>query len=280
MAEHLNRMIEDMQLHGFAPKTQQCYSAAVVSLVNYCGRSPDQLTEEEIRRYFLHLINERKVAKSTVTIHLSGIKFFFQTTLQKPWPVFELIRPKPRKKLPVVLSPQEVRTILSLLRDARVRMALTTIYCCGLRISEGAYLQVANIDSDRMLVWVRDAKGGKDRSAPLPQRTLDLLRAYWRTYRPHPWLFPARDGHKPIGLSTLQKAFKAALGDSGIAKNASVHTLRHCYATHLLERGIDLRVIQEILGHQSPKTTAIYTHLTEKVIDRLNLTVNHLMADL
>ena len=280
MAEHLTRMIEDMQLHGFSPKTQQCYSAALASLVKFCGRSPDHITEEEIRRYFLHLINEKKAARSTVTIHLSGIKFFFEKTLQKPWPLFELIRPKPRKKLPVVLSPQEVRTVLSRLRDARVRMALTTIYCCGLRLSEGANLQVAHIDSDRMLVWVRDAKGGKDRSVPLPQRALDLLRAYWRTYRPRPWLFPARDGHKPIGLSTLQKAFKAALSDSGISKSVSVHTLRHCYATHLLERGIDLRVIQEILGHQSPKTTAIYTHLTEKVVDSLNVTINHLMADL
>lgn len=278
MTELRRRMIEAMQLHGYSPKTQQCYVAAVKDLAKYHRKSPHLLGEEEIRQYFLYLINEKKASRSSVTIHLSGIKFFYEKTLGRQWLILDLVRPAKRKKLPVVLSHQEVSTTLAQLRRPVVRMALTLTYACGLRVSETVGLKVADIDSQRMLLWVRDGKGGKDRCCPLAVKTLELLRDYWRQSRPEPLLFPGRDGQQSISVSALQRAFKEALGKSGIQKSASVHTLRHSYATHLLESGIDLRVIQEILGHISPKTTCIYTHLTDKLLSNLQRGVNELMA--
>ncbi len=179
-----------------------------------------------------------------------------------------------------MLSLEEVRHLLSIVIHPVAAMALRMIYSCGLRLSEGIQLEVGDIDSQRMQVRVRNGKGGKDRYVPLAQRTLDHLRAYWTLSHPRPLLFPARNGQDPLSATTVQKTFKAALRQSGIEKNASVHSLRHAYATHFLENGIDLRVIQEILGHKSPKTTAIYTHLTQQSVDRLHTTVNLLMNDL
>lgn len=279
MTELRRRMIEDLQLHGYSPKTQQCYVAAVKGLTKYHRRSPDLLGEEEIRRFFLYLINEKKASRSSVTVHLSGIKFFYEKTLGRQWLILDLVRPAKRKKLPVVLSAQEVATTLAQLRQPVVHMALILTYACGLRISETVQLKVADIDSQRMLLWVRGGKGGKDRCCPLADKTLELLRRYWRQKRPDPLLFPGRNGQQPISVSALQRAFKEALGKSGIQKHASVHTLRHSFATHLLECGVDLRVIQEILGHISPKTTSIYTHLTDKLLSNLQRGVNELMAD-
>lgn len=280
MSELRRRMIEDMQLHGLAGKTQECYVAAVKALAKFWRRSPDLLNEEEIRKFFLHLINEKKAARSTVTIHLSGIRFFYEKTLERPWTLFNLVRPAKRKKLPVVLSFGEVQSILSYIYNPIVKMALTLIYSCGLRISEGVRMQPQDIDSERMLVWVRNGKGGKDRSVPLPQQTLKLLQRYRRAQRHSPWLFPGRDRRGAISISALQKAFRMALLSSGIPKKASVHTLRHSYATHLLEHAVDLRVIQTLLGHDSAQTTTVYAHLTEKVMGNLNRKLDHLMADL
>jgi integrase/recombinase XerD len=274
------RMMEDLQLRGLSPRTQQCYLEAVKHLAQYYRRAPDQISAEEIRQYFLYLINEKQVAESTLRIQLYGIRFFYERTLQRPWPVFELIRPRHRQTLPVVLSPQEVRSLLALVQRSKARMCLQMIYACGLRLTEGTQLQVSDIDAQRMLVRVRQGKGGKDRYVPLADRTLELLRAYWQGTRPRPWLFPARDQQTPLPATTLQKTFTLVVRQSGLAKDASIHTLRHSYATHLLERGVSLRVIQELLGHNSPKTTARYTHLTTKTFDVLQATINVLMADL
>jgi integrase/recombinase XerD len=280
MSELRKRMIHDMQLRGFSEKTQEAYIGAVKGLAKFYRRSPDQLSEEEIRNFFLHLINERRAARSTVTIYLCGIKFFYERTLGKEWLTFDLVRPRKRVKLPVILTLEEVRHILSLIRNPVARMALSMIYSCGLRLSEGIHLQVEDIDSKRMLVRVQNGKGGKDRYVPLPEKTLEYLRAYWTLFRPRPWLFPVRNAVKPLSDTTLQKTFRAALRQSGIEKNASIHTLRHSYATGLLEKGIDLRVIQETLGHKSPQTTTIYTHLTQKTVARLHTTVNDIMSEL
>jgi len=274
------RMIEDMQLHGYAAKTQEAYVGAVRGLAKYYKRSPEEITQEEVRAYFLWLVKERGVARSTLTIHLSGIKFLFEKTLKREWIIFNLVRPQKRKKLPVVLSSEETKHLLSLIRMPKSRMALTMIYACGLRLNEGLHLKAQDIDSERMLIWIRNGKGGKDRYVPLPERLLTMLRDYWKSHKPSSYFFFSKDKNTALSESSLQNTFKAALRESGINKAASIHTLRHSYATHLLERGVDLRVIQELLGHKSPQTTAIYTHLTDKSFRTLAETLNSLLADL
>lgn len=281
MTELRRRLIQDLQLHGYAERTQQSYIAAVNLLAKFFNRSPDLLGDEEIRNYFLHLINVKQASRSTVRQYLSGIKFFYETTLDRSMPALDLIKPRKRIMLPVVLSVAEVRTILALVRHPKVQMALVLIYACGLRLSEGQQVRTQDIDGERLQLWVRDGKGGKDRSVPLPAAILHRLRGYWKAQRlSGPWLFPASSGNGPISISLLQRTFKATLRQSPITKAASIRTLRHSYATHLLEQGIDLRVIQSLLGHASPSTTTIYTHLTQKVIDNLTGSLNHLMDDL
>lgn len=283
------RMIQDMQLRGFSARTQECYAAAVGQLAQHFHTSPDLLTEEHLRQYFLYLANEKKVARATATIALCGIKFFYEQTLQRQWPTLQLIRPPREKKLPVVLGREEVRRALGAVRLPVYRVCLTTIYAGGLRLLEGAHLQVPDIDSARMLFHIH-GKGKKDRYVPLPEPTLQMLRAYWRTHRSPLWLFPAptRHGLKhslahnggPVTRSSLQSAFRRALRQSGIVKRAHVHTLRHSYATHLLEAGINLRIIQDNLGHGSARTTQIYTHLTREVRATLTDPLNQLLQGL
>ena len=264
------RMIEDLQLKGYAASTQEAYLEAVCKLARHYGKSPDQVSEEQLRAYFLHLGQVERCARGTLKIAISGIRFFFSVTLQRHWPVLGLIRAGKEKKLPVVLSRAEVRTVLSRVRAPVYRACLNTIYACGLRIGEGVAVQVANIDGERKFLRVR-GKGNKVRQVPLSEPTLDSLRAFWKLHRSEPWLFPARlqprshsnEGH--VDLCNLRQAFKAALLESGVTKEATVHSLRHSYATHLLEAGVQLRLIQEILGHRNPATTAIYTHLTAEV---------------
>jgi integrase/recombinase XerD len=283
------RMIEDMQLRGLSARTQECYVNAVRQLAAHHRRSPDQLGEEDLRQYFLYLANEKKVARATATIALCGIKFLYEHTLHQHWTTLKFVRPPREKKLPVVLSREEVRRILTEVRIPVYRACLTTIYACGLRLLEGTHLQVADVDSARMALHIH-GKGKKDRYVPLPEPILQFLRAHWRTHRSARWLFPAPTRHGlqhslahdagPITRSSLQSAFRAALQRSGIAKRAHVHTLRHSYATHLLEAGVNLRIIQENLGHGSARTTQIYTHLTREVRATLTDPLNQLMQGL
>ena len=273
MTKLRQRMVEDLQLRGLAPRTQEAYLRVVRQLAEYYGRPPDQVSEAELRDYFLYLKNERKVSRSSCTVALCGIKFFYERTLGREWQTFKLIRPTREKKLPVVLSIEEVGRVLGCVRAERYQVCLSTIYACGLRLKEAVELQVRDIDSARMVVHIHQGKGGKDRYVPLPESTLASLRDYWCSHRHPKWLFPTKtalgtapsQAARPFHVSGVQKAFKAALKESGISKKASVHTLRHSYATHLLEAGVSLRVIQAYLGHNSLQTTAIYTHLTRKV---------------
>jgi integrase/recombinase XerD len=282
------RMVEDMQLHGLSEETQEAYVRAVRQLAEHYGKSPQRISDEELRQYFLHLTNVKQLSSSTIKVALYGIKFLFQHTLRKEWPTLDLVRPRREKKLPVVLSVAEVQRVLGIIRRPRYRVCLSTIYACGLRLSEGVHLQVRDIDSDRMMVHVRKGKGAKDRYVPLPVPTLEMLRRYWCTHRRPEWLFPAptksgvplSTATEPMSIDGVQRAFKAALQESGIQKKATVHTLRHSYATHLLEAGVNLRVIQSYLGHSSPKTTAIYTHLTRKVEDLAVEAINRVMEEL
>jgi integrase/recombinase XerD len=200
------RFLEDMPLHGYSPKTQSCYVSAVRGLARFYVKSLELLSEEELRRYFLLLTLEKKVARATATIALCGIKFLFQNTLQRNWTCFKLLRPPKQKKLPVVLSPEEVQKILPCVRTPIYRVCLTTIYSCGLRLSEGLFLQVTDVDSQRMLLRIR-GKGNKDRLVPLPQRTLEQLRGLWRTHHSATWLFPAINWWRAWEASVLCNRF-------------------------------------------------------------------------
>jgi site-specific recombinase XerD len=282
------RMLEDMQLRGLAEKTQESYLRVVRQLAEFYGRSPDRISEEELRQYFLHLHNVKQASPSAFGVALSGLKFFYRHTLRREWPMLDLVRPVRQKKLPVVFSVAEVRRVLSCVRRQRYRVCLSTIYSCGLRLREGIHLQVRDIDSDRMTVHVRNAKRGKERYVPLPDCTLQMLRQYWNIHQHPEWLFPASTpagvplstSTKPMCDSGVQRALKAALQESGVGKEASVHTLRHSYATHLLEAGVSLRIIQAYLGHSSIRTTMRYTHLTRDVEDLAVDAINRVMGDM
>ena len=288
MSSLRQRMLEDLQLRGLSAKTQESYVRAVAQLAAYYDKSPDLLTDEYLRQYFLYLINEKKAAWSSCRISLSGIEFFCEQTLKRSWPILDFVRPPKTHKLPVVLSSEEVQAVLNQVRLPGYRACISTIYSCGLRLNEGIHLQIGDIDSSRMLVHVRGGKGGKDRYVPLPQRTLQGLRSYWATHRHPRWLFPAATtpsrlpsrATDPIHESSVQKAFRAAVRASGIHKHATIHTLRHSWATHLLEEGVNLRLIQVWLGHSSPSTTAIYTHLTRKAEILATAAIDRLMDDL
>lgn len=282
------RMLEDMDLRGFSVRTQTSYTRSVAALSRYFKRSPDTLTDEEIRRYFVHLKCERKLARQTVTIALCGIKFLIQTTLKRDFSLTGVPVPKRHKKLPVVLSRPEVRAILDKVHTPRLRACLRLIYACGLRLGEACRLAPTDIDSARGVVILRTAKGGTDRQVPIPVPLVEQLREFWKTHRNTRWLFPAQScGHRKgspserhIPLSAVQKAFQLARKEAGINKAAHVHTLRHSWATHLLEAGINLRVIQEWMGHRSPVTTSVYTHMTEQGSSAAAQQVAQLMSDL
>jgi len=204
----------------------------------------------------------------------------YEQTLGKEWHTLQLVRPDRKNKLPVVFSTAEVTRVLDCVHRFQYQVCLNTIYACGLRLLEGTRLRVKDIDSDRKMIHVVQGKGNKDRYVPLPDHTLMLLRHLWVTHRNSEWMFPARNGLAAINESAIQKAFQAALRESGVNKAASVHTLRHSYATHLLEAGVDLRIIQLHLGHASPATTAIYTHLTSVSEAQANQRINQIHADL
>ncbi len=277
------RMSEDMRLRDFRPRTQEAYLLAVRQFMDRIAREPESLTDDDVRAYFLHLHDEKKLAPSTINIAVHALRFFFLHTLQRDWKVFDLLRVRKPRVLPVVLSQPEVRTLLRTVKHPARRMALTTIYALGLRLGEGLALETGHIDSQRLTVWVRDGKGAKDRGVPLPRPLLAQLRAYWKTDRrvsPTKYLFVGRDGQSPFDDTTLQKTFTAARADAGIEKNASIHTLRHGYATHLLEAGISLRTIQHVLGHKSLRTTELYMHVTQPGVERLQDTLDRLMLGL
>lgn len=279
------RMLEDLQLHGYAASTQHVYLQAAHQLAAHYHKSPALIQEEELRAYFLHLTQVRHCSSGTLKVALAGIRFCFVTTLRRHWPALGLLRAPKAKKLPVVLSCQEVRMILGAVRAPLHRACLATIYACGLRVSEGVALQVGDGDASRMVLRVR-GKGNKQRQAPLSQSTLESLRACWKLHRSLPWLFPASHpagstrGEGPVRAESVRRAFSRALRQSAVNKPATVHSLRHSYATHLLEAGVSLLVIQEILGHTSPRTTAIYTHVSEQVRRQILQPLDALTRDL
>jgi len=259
----------------------------VARLAQHFHAAPDQLTEAQLREYLLHLTRERKLARSSFTQALCGLKFFYEQTLGRRWTILDVARPKRDRKLPVVLSRSEVWRVLAAVHTPAYRVCLTTIYACGLRLREALDLHVDQVDSSRMLLHVRHGKGGIDRLVPVPPALLTRLRAHLRTHRNPVWMFPAPRRRPsrpvadpaigPIEATVLQRAFTRAVTDSGVPKQAHVHTLRHSYATHLLEAGVPLALIQAYLGHSSPSTTSIYTHVTRELRDGAVDPINDLM---
>lgn len=240
MGKLYDQMKMDLDLKNYSAKTTACYLACVRNFAVHFGRSPEKMGDDDIREYLHYLIKEKKSSQSVITQTYSALKFFYETTLERPWNPLKIPRAKMRKRLPVVLSRQEVHSLFGATQNVKHRAILMTIYSGGLRLSEAAHLKVDDIDSQRMTIRVRQGKGNKDRYTLLGKLTLDILRVYWKAYRPVDWLFPSRTRQQSISRSSIQKTFKKALDKAGIRKAASVHTLRHSFATHLLEGGTDL----------------------------------------
>jgi site-specific recombinase XerD len=260
------RMDNDMLVRGMAERTRETYLAAVARLARHYRRSPDQLSPQEVQAYLVHMLREERRAWSTCSIAVHAFRFFYHTTLGRPAPTFTIPGPKQPKTLPEILSPAEVRRLLESTATRKERAVLATTYAAGLRVSEVVRLQLHHIDADRMSLRVAQGKGGKDRDTLLSPRLLAELRAYWRQYRPARWLFPTRDGQRPMDVSTAQKFYYAAKRQAGITKRGGIHALRHAFATHLLEAGTDLHTIQRLLGHGDLRTTMRYFHLARRTV--------------
>jgi site-specific recombinase XerD len=270
------RMIEDMKLRNYAPRTIQVYVERVATFAKHFGKSPRRLGAAEVRAYLLFLIQEKHASWSYYGQALCALRFVYRTTLAKKWVLDGVVSPKKQKKLPVVLSPAEVTQFFAAITGLKHRALLMTAYAAGLRVSEVVALRVDDIDSRRMVIRIRQAKGQKDRYVMLSPRLLTILREYWKADRPTPFLFPGNVPDRPITARTVEKACRDAREAAGLGKHVTVHTLRHSFATHLLEAGTDLRTIQVLLGHRSLRTTAVYTHVsaatletTQSPLDRL-----------
>jgi integrase/recombinase XerD len=256
------RMLEDMRVRNYSPKTQVMYVHRVARFAAHFGRTPDQLTPEDIRTYLVHLKDVEQVSWSTFNQAVCALRFFYKVTLGRAEMVAEIPYPRTSKKLPTVLSREEVSRLLRAVRHPKHRAVAATMYAAGLRLSEALSLKLSDIDAERMVITVRQGKGRKDRTVMLSPRLLKLIRRYTRREQPEEWLFPGRRRDQRLHETAIQRALATARRDAGIGKHASAHTLRHSFATHLLEAGTDLRLIQTLLGHRSVKTTSIYTHVS------------------
>lgn len=266
MTKLRQRMIEELRLRNFSENSIVCYVRAVRQYAEFFRKSPDQLNSTHLRQYLLHLIEEKKVPQGTYNQKVAALRFFYREMIHQPAYVEGVCFTRKERKLPVVLSHDEVRRFLAALDSLRFRAILMTCYGAGLRISEALSLRVADIDSDRMLIRVRQGKGRKDRYVGLPQVLLQVLREYWKAARPKEYLFPGRDGVNPLTRQAVVCACHRAMAAAGISKNISPHTMRHSFATHLLEGGADVRTIQVLLGHRNVTTTALYTHVSQATI--------------
>jgi integrase/recombinase XerD len=287
MSKLRQRMHQDLQLAGLRERTQHSYIRAVRQLSDHFGKLPHQLTESQVREYILHLKNEKQFATGSLKIAVAGIRFFYTHTVPRDWETLKNIRiPKP-KTLPDVLSITEVKQLVDAARRPWLRTYLWTVYSLGLRLQEALNLQVGDIDSQRMLVHIHRGKGAKDRFVPLPSRTLTMLRQFWSTHRNELWLFPAssRSAHQPanptgpMSRDSVQAGMRRLVRQLGFRKRISIHTLRHSYATHLLEAGVSLRLIQQYLGHRSLHTTMVYLHLTTLGQEQARAAIEKLMTE-
>lgn len=260
------RMLEDLQIRNYAPTTVAAYIRSVAEFAKHFGKSPELLGPEQIREYQLHLIKEKGVSLSSYIQAVCGLRFLYANTLHLQVGIERIPLPRYEKKLPVILSPGEVKLLLEASKNLRHRTILTTMYAAGPRVSEVATLKVPDIDSGRNVIWIRGGKGHKDRQTLLPPKLLELLRVYFRWRRPKDWLFPGDKPGQPISCKSIFLACKKAAQDAGISKAVHPHSLRHAFATHMLEAGVNLRTIQILLGHAKLETTARYLHVADTAV--------------
>ena len=268
-------MNQDLHLTGKADRTRTGYLRAVKKLAEYCQTSPDKITQEQLRHYFLYLKNDLEYAYGSLRVALSGVKFFYSVTCKRSWDIFSMLKLQNIQTLPEVITIEQVNRIIDTATTLRMKTYFWTVYSLGLRLNEGLHLEVGDIDAPRAMVHVHRGKGAKDRYLPLPTCTLNILRLYWSTHRHPRLLFPA-DGRnhtlrtgvvsqatKPMSETAVQDAIVLITGKLNFGKKVSTHTLRHSYATHLLEAGVGLKAIQKFMGHSSLQTTMMYLHLTQ-----------------
>lgn len=276
MGELRDRMQMDMELKNLSPRTIKTYLCWMKQFTIHYGKSPDQLGDEEIRGYLYYLLKNKQASQASINQAYSALKFFYEKTLQREWNGTKIPRSKIPKKLPVVLSQDEVQRIFSVTRNLKHLAALMVIYSDGLRVGELVKLKLSDIDRERMSIRICHGKGAKDRYTVLGERTLEVIQEYWHAYRPQDWLFPGKKKGNYLSVSSVQRAFSGSLNRAGILKKASVHTLRHSFATHLLENGTDLYFIQRLLGHTSSKTTSVYIHIARRNIARIKSPIDFL----
>ncbi len=269
MGKLRDKMKQDMELKHLSERTIDTYLKCVEGFVKHYGKSPEDMGHEGIRDFLYYLLKEKEASQASISQHYSALKFFYQTTLGRDWEALKIPRSKREKKLPVVLSKEEIWGIFEEVHNVKHLAILMTIYSGGLRLSEAINLKVSDIDSQRMMIRVRQGKGHKDRYTLLGKRALDILRIYYKESRPKEWLFPSTSPDEPLGVSSIQKAFNVALIKANIKKKASVHTLRHSFATHLLEDGTEIPYIQNLLGHSDSRTTSIYLHVARKKLSKV-----------
>ena len=266
MSELRKQMIRDMKSRNFSPGTQRAYLRAVAGLADYYHRSPDRINAEEIQDYIVHLFSESKLTVGSCHGIITGLRFFYTVTLKQDRASVPIPQIKRETHLPEILSPEQLERVFSAPRNPKHRMLLMTAYSAGLRVSELVHLKVTDIHSDRMMIRVEQGKGKKDRYTLLSKRLLGELRAYWKIKRPAVWLFPGIKRHGPLCARMAQKVYAQAIAKARITRKGGIHTLRHCFATHLLESGQDIRTIQLLMGHSSILTTVRYLQVTSKTL--------------
>jgi len=262
----------------YSYKTVKGYLYYNRDFLNFTGKLPSDINDSDIKDYLLYLAEEKQSATSTLNQAINALKFYYGTMLKKKF-VYEIKKPRKDKKLPIVLSKEEVTKILDSVDNIKHKAILMLVYSAGLRVSEVVKLKPEDIDGNRMLVFVKGAKGRKDRYTLLSDVTLKFLREYWKEYKPTKWLFPGPDKERHITIRTAQRIFETACERAGVKKEVTIHSLRHSFATHLLENGIDLRYIQELLGHKSSKTTEIYTHVSSKDFRRIQNPLDQILKE-
>jgi len=265
-----DQMEGDLILKAYSPHTKRAYLRCVQQFVRQYMRSPEEMGETEVRNFLLYLVRDRQASPATQDMYVNALKFLYAVTLKRPEVVKDIPHPKRPKTLPVILSPEEVLRVFAAIRAVKYKAIIATAYAAGLRISEVCALQVSDIDSQRMRIHVRSGKGKKDRYVMLGESLLALLRQYYQAVRPPGgYLFPGQKPQQHISTTAVSLVLRKVIRETALSKKVTMHTLRHCFATHLLEAGTDIRILQVLLGHSSIRTTLRYTHITDRLLQKL-----------